>query len=183
MAWTLKLPIIGVSSLEAMALGAAIKGLEEANKSECWIVPLMDARRAQAYTALYSLQGEKWQCLAEDGIRLVEHWLEQITKALATIQAKQNLQATSKKQYNKVKVSFVGEMTGFLERLKLLSLVKDYQIELQEAEVSALHIGLLGSLRLAAGERSDVHQIIPNYTQLTEAETNLLAKTHGEDGE
>jgi hypothetical protein len=33
------------------------------------------------------------------------------------------------------------------------------------------------------GERADVHQIIPNYTQITEAEANLLAKPQRKDVE
>ena len=36
--------------------------------------------------------------------------------------------------------------------------------------------------RLAAGERDDIHTFIPNYTQLTEAEVNLQAKTLKELG-
>jgi tRNA threonylcarbamoyladenosine biosynthesis protein TsaB len=176
LAWTLKLPIIGVSSLEAMALGAAMSDrdeeIEENNNQPHWIVPLMDARRAQAYTGLYTLSGDQWQCLAIDSIRLVKRWFEQLTQAVQTKQPKQLAQS------NQVRISFVGEMASFHEPLQPFLLLNPCLTKIREVEVSALHIGLLGSLRLAAGERDHVHVIIPNYTQLTEAEANLLAKSH-----
>jgi tRNA threonylcarbamoyladenosine biosynthesis protein TsaB len=159
LAWTLKLPIIGVSSLEAMAYGVAMSDRngqsDELENQPHWIVPLMDARRAQAYTGLYCLQGNVWQCLASDGIRLVERWQEQLT------------QLTDEGPLQP-RISFVGELAAS----------NSIQSQVKEAEVAALHIGQLGSLRLAAGQQSDVHQIIPNYTQVTEAEANLLAKSH-----
>jgi tRNA threonylcarbamoyladenosine biosynthesis protein TsaB len=176
LAWTLKLPIIGVSSLEAMALGAAVSDTKEQtaknNNQPHWIVPLMDARRAQAYTGLYTLCGDQWQCLAKDGIRLVIRWLEQLTQAV------QAAQLTQLAQPNQVRISFVGEMASFHEPLQPFTLLNSCLTKIREVEVSALYVGLLGSLRLAAGERDNVHQIIPNYTQLTEAEANLLAKSH-----
>jgi tRNA threonylcarbamoyladenosine biosynthesis protein TsaB len=134
-----------------------------------WIVPLMDARRSQAYTGLYSLNGEQWECVAVDGIRLVERWLEQVAQAV---------QAEAQLQPKPLRISFVGEMASFLEPLQPFTLLDYCVTQIKEVEISALHIGLLGSLRLAAGKQDDVHQIIPNYTQLTEAEANLLAKSH-----
>jgi tRNA threonylcarbamoyladenosine biosynthesis protein TsaB len=180
LAWTLKLPIIGVSSLEAMALGAAMSEVnepsEDSKNRSHWIVPLMDARRAQAYTALYTLSGDQWQCLATDGIRLVDQWLEQLAQA---VQAELQLTQSAKPHLalpKQMRISFVGEMASFLEPLQPLSILSLCPTEIKEVEISALYIGLLGSMRLAAGERDDVHQIIPNYTQLTEAEANLMAK-------
>lgn len=168
LAWTLRLPIIGVSSLEAMALGEVMSGshvqIVEDKDQPHWLVPLMDARRTQAYTGLYSLQGNVWQCLASDGIRLISQWIEQLTQLKQVGPIKQP------------RISFVGEMAPFLEPLKPFMLNNASSSQEIEVEVAALHIGLLGSMRLAAGVRADVHQIIPNYTQLTEAEVNLLAK-------
>jgi tRNA threonylcarbamoyladenosine biosynthesis protein TsaB len=179
LAWTLKLPIIGISSLEAMALGAAMSDLLEQTEDNRlqphWIVPLMDARRAQAYTGLYTLDGEQWKCVAVDGIRLVERWLEQLGQ---WVQTEQVTQVVAQPQCKPVRISFVGEVASFLESLKPFTLLDSCLTQIKEVEISALHIGLLGSLRLAAGKKDNVHQIIPNYTQLTEAEANLLAKSH-----
>ncbi|QGQ98512.1 tRNA (adenosine(37)-N6)-threonylcarbamoyltransferase complex dimerization subunit type 1 TsaB [Paenibacillus psychroresistens] len=171
LAWTLKVPIIGVSSLEAMALGAAASETSVPKEEPHWIVPLMDARRAQAYTGLYSLNGEQWECLAIDGIRLVERWLAQLAQSV-------QVERQVKLQTSPVRISFVGEMASFLEILQPFVLLDSSLTQIKDVEISALYIGLLGSLRLAAGKQDDVHQIIPNYTQLTEAEANLLAKSH-----
>jgi tRNA threonylcarbamoyladenosine biosynthesis protein TsaB len=183
LAWTLKLPLIGVSSLEAMALGAVIS--DEAKKLDKdqtqWIVPLMDARRAQVYTGLYVSRGDEWHCLTLDGIRLLERWLEQLVQGGQEEARGSN--PTHAVLSVPTRISFVGEFAAFLEPLKRFSLLSSAIIHTKEVEIAAYHIGLLGSLRLAMGERADVHQIIPNYTQLTEAEANLLAKPQRKDVE
>ena len=46
LAWAWRKPLIGVSSLEALAYSAWLKADSGADaRGECWIVPLMDARR------------------------------------------------------------------------------------------------------------------------------------------
>jgi tRNA threonylcarbamoyladenosine biosynthesis protein TsaB len=181
LAWTLNVPIIGVSSLEAMALGAVMseEQTEDSKEQPQWIVPMMDARRTQAYTGLYCLQGNKWKCLVGDGIRLVSQWMEQLAQLAEVGQPEHDGLPEQTEQTGLTmlpRISFVGEMTPFLEPLKPFLVANSGFSQIREAEIAALHIGLLGSLRLAAGVRSDVHRIIPNYTQLTEAEVNLLAK-------
>jgi tRNA threonylcarbamoyladenosine biosynthesis protein TsaB len=183
LAWTLKLPLIGVSSLEAMALGAALLNNAAETQLPAWIVPLMDARRSQVYTGLYSassgaiekkriqdhedaqaqylnIDGFNWHCIAADGIRLLERWLEQLVKTAPE------------------RITFVGELSNLKPQLEHVKEMCPVEIIINEYEVQAFHIGLIATLRLAAGVRADVHQLIPNYTQLTEAEANLLAKSH-----
>jgi tRNA threonylcarbamoyladenosine biosynthesis protein TsaB len=185
LAWTLKLPLIGVSSLEAMALGAVIS--EDAQKDDSeqtqWIVPLMDARRSQVYTGLYASRGDDWHCLTQDGIRLLERWLEQLAQGQQEAQEVQGENPIQAILSPPMRISFVGEFASFLEPLKRLSLLSSAVVQTKAVEIAAYHIGLLGSLRLAMGERAIVHQIIPNYTQLTEAEANLLAKSQRKDVE
>ncbi|MDB5052192.1 MAG: hypothetical protein JWM44_242 [Bacilli bacterium] len=158
LAWALKLPVIAISSLEAMALGAAMAAKSE----ESWFVPLMNARRTQVYTGLFAANDPKidWQRLSADGIHLLEQWLDQLAKLAPK------------------RISFVGEVADFYEQLNSIGHRFSGEITLREHTIQAIHIGLLGSLRLAVGERSDTHQLVPNYTQLTEAEANLLAKPH-----
>jgi tRNA threonylcarbamoyladenosine biosynthesis protein TsaB len=183
LAWALKLPLIGVSSLEAMALGAALLHNAAEAQLPAWIVPLMDARRSQVYTGVYSassganekkrfkdhedapeqylnIDGLNWHCIAADGIRLLERWLEQLVKTAPA------------------RVVFVGELSNLKLQLRQFQEMCPVEVIFNEYQVWAFHLGLIASLRLAAGERADVHQLIPNYTQLTEAEANLLAKSH-----
>ena len=52
LAWTLNIPLVGISSLEALAAGAG-------RYFDGCISPLFDARRGQIYTGLY--QYRKWK--------------------------------------------------------------------------------------------------------------------------
>jgi tRNA threonylcarbamoyladenosine biosynthesis protein TsaB len=181
LAWTLKLPLIGISSLEAIALGQALAFTESEIHLPSWIVPLMDARRAQVYTGLYAtncagteqkveqdiIDGKhlyinqfEWNCLASDGIRLLEGWLAQLAQKAVK------------------RIIFVGELSSLALHLQHYKAASSSEVFINEIEVQAYHIGLLASRRLALGVKAEVHQLIPNYTQLTEAEVNLLAKSH-----
>jgi hypothetical protein len=42
----------------------------------------MDARRGKAYTGLYAFGTDGWRCLAEDGIRPVAEWLDELAGRL-----------------------------------------------------------------------------------------------------
>ena len=59
LAWSLNIPVISVSSLAALAWGYVRSELEQnedalfANKS-VWLIPVLDARRGQVFTGLYS---------------------------------------------------------------------------------------------------------------------------------
>ena len=57
-------PCAGVSTLEAMAYNFT--------DEECTVCALMDARRSQVYTALFSLSGGKVKRLTEDGAKSIE---------------------------------------------------------------------------------------------------------------
>ena len=70
-AWSLRIPLIAISSLEALAYGWIGH-----SSTSIGIVPLMDARRGRAYTALYSKKnGVMWHCAAPDGIRSMSQWV------------------------------------------------------------------------------------------------------------
>ena len=66
LAWSLDVPIMGISSLEAIA-GNAMHYTGA-------VCPLYDARRGQVFTALFK-QGERKR---EDGIRLMDEWLNEL---------------------------------------------------------------------------------------------------------
>src|SRR3954451_3344025 len=58
LAWTLKIPLSGVSSLEVLAAnGRYFDGL---------ISPLFDARRGQLYTGLYEMEKDSLKTVIED---------------------------------------------------------------------------------------------------------------------
>ena len=70
LAWSLQIPIVGVSSLEVVAAnGANFNGL---------ICPLFDGRRGQIYTGLYTYEGEQLTSIEEDRIILIVDWLQML---------------------------------------------------------------------------------------------------------
>ncbi|MCD9023615.1 tRNA (adenosine(37)-N6)-threonylcarbamoyltransferase complex dimerization subunit type 1 TsaB [Cohnella silvisoli] len=171
LAWAWNKPLLGVSSLEALAFGAW-KSLQSADENidfdtETWIIPLMDARRGQVYTSRYSAgHSDKWDTIDKDGIRLIADWSERIEK-----------EATMDSQVSSI--WFVGE-------------IAPHKVAIEQAEQSGIRlrtltcdmdpgaVGQLAELRFRRGERDDVHSFVPNYTQLAEAEAKLLAASRGE---
>ncbi|MGO4275675.1 tRNA (adenosine(37)-N6)-threonylcarbamoyltransferase complex dimerization subunit type 1 TsaB, partial [Paenibacillus sp. TAF58] len=175
-AWSLGLDLIGVSSLEAMALGGAMKEQSATRNGPTWVVPLMDGRRKQAFTAVYAFEGASpmtfsgelgasWQEVLPDGIRVIGSWTEQIVKQAASSSQGQRPQ----------EILFVGETEGFEAELEQFARDWDGVVRVLSYGIEAEFIGRLAYPRLAKGEKADVHTFVPNYTRLPEAEANLLA--------
>jgi tRNA threonylcarbamoyladenosine biosynthesis protein TsaB len=200
-AWSLGLDLISVSSLEAMALGGRrrlvgetasegltdsdelVEKLSNASNATKWIVPLMDARRTQAFTALYEDRGNwhsqdyfvkglaasaeghvGWQALIPDGIHLMAPWLEEITALAARAERKPE------------QIVFVGETEGF--ELLLSEFAESWQgtVRVIPHLLKAQDIGLLAYPHWLKGELQELHTFVPNYAQLPEAEVKLREK-------
>lgn len=198
MAWALGLPVVGVSTLEAMAAGAyedwnagvaAGAGTSGEKRDTVWIVPMMNARRGQVFTALFELKrgqgavgGEAtplmrpvsdpgWSRLKEDGIRLLEKYADALLERIRETEGPP------------AAVIFAGETEDFasvIERFRQAAeeLGGDGGVRTAAVphSIHARYIGYLGALRLDAGDTDDAHGLLPNYTQLTEAEVNLINK-------
>ncbi|MBP1153848.1 MULTISPECIES: tRNA (adenosine(37)-N6)-threonylcarbamoyltransferase complex dimerization subunit type 1 TsaB [unclassified Paenibacillus] len=189
-AWTHKLGLLGVSSLEAMALGgaeAAVSGvsfglaeetvevhegglggmdrvLGETIKSgeTMWLIPLIDARRGQAFTALYEAGPSGWSCAVPDSIRLTAAWTEELLQLAA--------------ERKPGRIVFTGELEQHSEAIRSFASRSTGCVEETVHGLRARHIAELGRIRWERGETEDVHGLVPNYTQLAEAEAKLLAK-------
>lgn len=193
MAWALEVPVIGVSSLEALArtayagdvepevaaegaaAGDAPSGdespLQTASVPTVWVVPLLNARRGQAYTALYAAEPDgSWRTLASDGIRLVRDWAEALL-TMATEREESGAASTGVPR-----LLFAGEIEGFQEEIGSLAERWSGEVTAAAAEIDAAWIGQLGIERWSRGEQDDLHALVPNYTQLAEAEVKLNAK-------
>lgn len=168
LAWAWNKPLIGVSSLEALAFGAydTIRLAEDeaemrASRGKCWIVPVMDARRGQVYTSSFEADGEgQWTRREEDGIRLLEPWL--------------NTLAEKAESEGIAAVWLVGE-AGPHEAAIRLAAEAGKPIRLHPFALDAGAVGRLAERSFRQGETNEVHTFAPNYTQLTEAEAKLLA--------
>lgn len=208
MAWTLQKPVYGVSSLEALAYGAArelfradgheppaeampIGAGKEAGELtpltvnahkdslRTWFVPLMDARRGQVYTGLFERNERRntsdvnheaesyafsWTRMRSDGIQLMEPWA-----AVLQEMAEGSGQAPAR-------IVFIGDVEPFRAIIGRLAESWSGDVASQPFAMKASAVGRLAFPLLAEGAPSDAHGLLPNYTQLTEAENNLLGR-------
>jgi tRNA threonylcarbamoyladenosine biosynthesis protein TsaB len=157
LAWSLKIPLIGISSLSAYAHSARLT-----DEGLTYYVPLMDARRGQAYSALFADRFGLWERLTEDRIVPAASWLDEVSEQFATSDAD--------------RLVLLGDLDVAETAVNSLRSRFDERVHCSSGSLSAYHIGLLARLRLLNGETDDLHAFVPNYTQLAEAEAKLQSK-------
>lgn len=187
LAWAWKVPVVGVSTLQALAWGgwnlaqsgeAAQHPVEsqaggggtvappvQADESDYiqWIVPLLDARRGQVYTSLFAVAGNaEPHRLAPDVIRLMTSWVEELVQLVKDTSPEERPAAIYLVGETEVHQHAATELSELLE------------LRSQPYELEGRWIGRLGATRLQNGQADELHTLVPNYTQLAEAEVNLL---------
>ena len=151
LAWSLGIPITGVSSLEVMAQhGRYFNGV---------ISPFIDARRGQVYTGLYRYENGKIKCLEEDRIVLHEDWLKTLKSQKEKVLFTSSDMAKHTDEIN----SILGEQAVFATVTE---------------EVS--RPGELAVLGMEKEAEPNAHSFTPNYIRLAEAEANWQAANSGE---
>ena len=144
LAWSLNIPIVGVSSLEILAAhGRFFNG---------FISPLFDARRGQVYTGLYQYHSNEVDCVESDQNLLLTNWLKMLKEKNAN-------------------VLFVGNDVSLHRDLILTELGEKAvfgQAPLHNPRPSEL--AFLGLMK----DTTDVHSLVPNYISLAEAEAKWL---------
>lgn len=174
LAWAWHKTLLGVSSLETLALGAwdararadEVSEREHGGAKQIWIVPVMDARRGQIYTARFAADCDGgWSRLDADGIRMAADWLRTL---------EQDADTTG----DAVEIWIVGDQAP------IAAWVDDHVSGSAKIRVIsfAMEAGAacnLAAKRLRLGEKDDVHRFVPNYTQLAEAEAKRLAAARG----
>ncbi|MCK1994889.1 tRNA (adenosine(37)-N6)-threonylcarbamoyltransferase complex dimerization subunit type 1 TsaB [Peribacillus muralis] len=144
LAWTLQIPLSGVSSLEVLAAnGRHFNGL---------VSPLFDARRGQVYTGLYEMENNLLKTVLEDCNILSSEWSIRL------------------KEYNRP-ILFVGQdvtihrdaITEALGDLAVFAPIQSFNSRPSE----------LAFIGLNKAEE-DIHQFVPNYIRMAEAEAKWL---------
>ena len=152
-AYGLGIPLVGVSTLAALALAFPVPGV--------YTLALMDAQKGNAYAGLY-----EWRDGSLHEVRPV--WVAPLAEAIA--------EAADRGK----PVLLTGELAA-KKRARLGNLPDN--VTLAPAHLltaRASHVAWLGIARLAAGERDDPMTLEPFYIRRSEAEV-LWEKRHGKE--
>lgn len=145
LAWTLKKPLFGVSSLKVLAGNAVyFDGL---------ICPIVDARRNNVYAGVYEFVNGELTANAEDGHFAIEDLLDVLAK-------------------KERPVLFVGKDVAMheeliVEKLKENAVIAPFPLQLPRAS-SLIFIAQ------QSGQEENIHTFTPEYRRIAEAEANWL---------
>ena len=148
-AWGGQIPCYGVSTLEAMALGLGIW--------DGYVVPAMDARRSQTYTAIFRAEAGKLTRVMEDC-------------AISFAELGEKL-----KKFEKP-IFLVGDggvlcYNTLLEEVPALVLPPEHRMLQRAAGVA-----LAAQQQMAAGDPGNGAELTPNYLRLSQAERERMAR-------
>ncbi len=152
-AWGKELPLYGVSTLEAMAVGLGV--------FDGYVCPVMDARRSQVYNALFYVR---------------QGGLERITPDRAI-----SLKDLEKELKNLKKPIFlVGDgsilcYNALLKEVPELVLPSEHNLHQR-----AVGVGLCALAQMRQGEVGNAEILTPNYLRLSQAEREKLAREEKE---
>ena len=144
LAWTLNIPISGVSSLEVLAAnGKFFQG---------YICPLFDGRRGQIYTGLYEALDGQLKTIQADQIVQSSEWAKQLLSLERD-------------------VLFIGnDLPLHKETLQSILGERAFFANVAQLNPRPSELALLGRDM----ENEDVHAFFPNYVRLAEAEANWI---------
>ena len=148
-AWGGELPCVGVSTLEAMARHLGLW--------QGYIVPTMDARRSQTYTAIFRVEGGKLTRQVEDMAISYEELGEKLKNCQESIFL---VGDGAELCYNTLKATVPG-----------LVLPPEHH-----RHQRATGVALVAEAVLARGEKPDGGSLTPNYLRLSQAERERLEK-------
>ncbi|MFD2760296.1 tRNA (adenosine(37)-N6)-threonylcarbamoyltransferase complex dimerization subunit type 1 TsaB [Lentibacillus juripiscarius] len=147
MAWSLDIPITGVSSLEVLAW--------QGRFYHSYICPFFDARRGLVYTGLYRWTQGKLEAAATERNTVMEDWLRELAamnQSVLFLSPDIQLHQENIRQQMGHKAIIPAAGTSHL--------------------ASPVHLALAGQQKPA----DDTHTLSPNYLRLAEAEAKWLQK-------
>ncbi|HAQ06355.1 MAG TPA: tRNA (adenosine(37)-N6)-threonylcarbamoyltransferase complex dimerization subunit type 1 TsaB [Bacillus bacterium] len=149
LAWSLNIPLSGISSLEVSAASAG-------RYFEGYISPLTDARRGQIYTGLYKFENQLLQTVKEDQLVINSDWV----RALNELDRRILFTGNDLHLHENIIKEGLGDKAVFAA--------------ITEHNPRPAELALLGRDK----EGVDLHAFVPNYIRMAEAEANWL-KTQG----
>lgn len=146
----LKKPLVHIPTVDALAYQ-----FYGTDKNIC---PLMDARRNQVYTGMYSFKGEEFVTLKEQCAVSIEEILEEVNK-----QGKETV--------------FLGDgVPVYLEKIKELVKVPFLLAPAHRSRQSAGAVAVLAQQYVKMGKIETAAEHMPDYLRLSQAERERLEK-------
>jgi tRNA threonylcarbamoyladenosine biosynthesis protein TsaB len=145
LAWSLKLPLVGISSLAALAVnGRRFSGS---------LIPMWDARRERVYTGHYRFdKNENIPAVHQDRVVPVKDWVKRLTETEGPFL----FLGDGAVQYRDIIVNVLKERAFFAT--------------VEENVVRPSSVGRLAMEQWSRGGSDDVARFVPEYLQVTEAE-------------
>ncbi|MDE5978014.1 MAG: tRNA (adenosine(37)-N6)-threonylcarbamoyltransferase complex dimerization subunit type 1 TsaB [Turicibacter sp.] len=144
LSWTLNKPLVGISSLEVLARNIF--------NENAYLIPLFDARRQTVFAGVY--EGDFSNVIIEDGHYELQNLLSNLS------------------QYDK-KMYFLGnDVVKYWDLIESILGSKAFKVE--EACLNKPSASVLARLASEKDSVDNVHQFIPKYHRLPEAEMNWL---------
>lgn len=146
LAWTLNVPLVGVSSLEVLA--------QSGRYFDGAIVPFFDARRGQVYTSFFVQEGGHLTRKSDDQIVLFEDWLK------------------ANKETSEKFLFISNDLSNHRERIESILGEKAVFPPISSLNARPSELAVLGAVKEPV---EDVHSFKPNYVRMAEAEAKWLA--------
>lgn len=145
LAWTLAIPLVGISSLEILAAGTG-------RYFDGYVSPIFDARRGQVYTGLYQFENSNLNSVESDRLVMLSDWAAKLSQTTKPI-------------------LFVGNDLQ-IHQTKIEEVLGPHAIFAASTEHNPrpAELALLGSDKPG----DDIHSFVPNYIRLAEAEAKWL---------
>jgi tRNA threonylcarbamoyladenosine biosynthesis protein TsaB len=145
LAWSLNIPLVGISSLEIIAAASG-------RYFDGFVSPLFDARRGQIYTGLYHYEAGNLKTVQADQLVMGDKWAMELKEVSSP-------------------TLFVGNDLS-IHRTTLENILGNRAVfaNMTEHNPRPSELALLG--RNKPGE--EIHSFVPNYIRLAEAEAKWL---------
>lgn len=145
LAWTLNIPLVGVSSLEVIASATA-------RYYNGFVSPIFDARRGQVYTGLYQFNNGHLTAVEKDQLVLSKDWAQELKK-------------------HSENILFVGNDLPLHRPIFEGALgAQAFFAEITEHNPRPSELAFLGRDL----PEEDIHSFVPNYIRLAEAEAKWI---------
>lgn len=144
LAWSLNIPIVGISSIHALAYQAAF--------FSGFVCPFFDARRGRVYTGLFKWEKGRLKVVYEEQNVAMSKWLEKLS------------------ELNREILFLSPNLSMYKDLLKERLENKANFAKGPENMIRPSHLALASEYAAAM----EVHHLTPNYLRLAEAEANWL---------